>query len=248
MAVSTYAQLKASVASWLNRSDLTAVIPDFIRLAEEAIDRDLRIQKQLVSATLSGTGGVGSIALPSDWQQGLSLLVEGIPLQYRTAQVLRQEYTGASAGQPRYYTIEGGSMVVAPVPADDYSVSVNYYGKFAFLSEDADTNWLLTNHPSVYLFGALSEAELFLANDARLAVWRVKYTAAIEALNKTQSSWALAGDRLAVRSDYQWRGYSGSVTTTDTGGGTVTPTVSFYLLARGGARITARGGALLTTR
>ena len=32
----TYAGLKASVADWLNRADLTAVVPDFITLAEAA--------------------------------------------------------------------------------------------------------------------------------------------------------------------------------------------------------------------
>ena len=30
MAISTYAELKTSIANWLDRSDLTDVIPDFI--------------------------------------------------------------------------------------------------------------------------------------------------------------------------------------------------------------------------
>jgi len=34
MALTTYTELKASIADWLNRSDLTAAIPDFISLAE----------------------------------------------------------------------------------------------------------------------------------------------------------------------------------------------------------------------
>ena len=33
MALTTYTELKASVADWLNRTDLTNVIPDFISLA-----------------------------------------------------------------------------------------------------------------------------------------------------------------------------------------------------------------------
>jgi hypothetical protein len=39
MAISTYTDLKTSIASWLNRDDLTSVIPDFISLAEAGINR-----------------------------------------------------------------------------------------------------------------------------------------------------------------------------------------------------------------
>ena len=41
MGLSTYADLKASLADWLHRADLDPVIPDFIVLAEEAMGRDL---------------------------------------------------------------------------------------------------------------------------------------------------------------------------------------------------------------
>ena len=33
MALASYSNLKASLADWLNRDDLTSVIPDFISLA-----------------------------------------------------------------------------------------------------------------------------------------------------------------------------------------------------------------------
>lgn len=36
-----YAALRVSVALWLNRTDLDAVIPDFVRLAEAEIKRDI---------------------------------------------------------------------------------------------------------------------------------------------------------------------------------------------------------------
>ena len=42
MALSNYTGLKASIADFLNRDDLTAVIPDFITLAEAQINRDIR--------------------------------------------------------------------------------------------------------------------------------------------------------------------------------------------------------------
>ena len=43
MSLANYSGLKASVANWLNRTDLTAEIVDFIELAENRISHELRI-------------------------------------------------------------------------------------------------------------------------------------------------------------------------------------------------------------
>ena len=51
MALSTYAELKTSVADWLNRSDLTAAIADFVTLAESQIERVLRNRNMLTRGT-----------------------------------------------------------------------------------------------------------------------------------------------------------------------------------------------------
>ena len=42
MALTTYTELKASVADWLNRTDLTSAIPDFITLAESKFKTELK--------------------------------------------------------------------------------------------------------------------------------------------------------------------------------------------------------------
>ncbi len=45
MAISNYSELKAAIADWLNRSDLTDSIPDFIALAETRHKRDFKIRR-----------------------------------------------------------------------------------------------------------------------------------------------------------------------------------------------------------
>ena len=45
MAITNYTELKSSLADWLNRSDLTTVIPDFITLAESQFNREIRNRK-----------------------------------------------------------------------------------------------------------------------------------------------------------------------------------------------------------
>ena len=53
MALTTYTELKASVADWLNRTDLTTEIPDFISLAEAQMERTLRTRQMLTRTTLT---------------------------------------------------------------------------------------------------------------------------------------------------------------------------------------------------
>ena len=42
MALDNFTNLKSSIADWLNRSDLTAIIPAFITLAETQLNREIR--------------------------------------------------------------------------------------------------------------------------------------------------------------------------------------------------------------
>lgn len=67
MAFTSYSDLKTTVANYLGRSDLTTQIPDFIRLAETRLARELRTRQMLKSATASMTGGDSKIALPTDF-------------------------------------------------------------------------------------------------------------------------------------------------------------------------------------
>ena len=66
MALTNYNGLKAAVASWLGRTDLTDQIPDIITLAELRLSRQLRIRQMLVTATASTTGGDNTVGLPSE--------------------------------------------------------------------------------------------------------------------------------------------------------------------------------------
>lgn len=55
MSVDNYGELKTSIASWLKRSDLTSSIPDFIAMAEDRINRKIRIRAMEANSTLNLT-------------------------------------------------------------------------------------------------------------------------------------------------------------------------------------------------
>jgi hypothetical protein len=54
MALTNYTTLKASIANWLNRSDLTTEIADdFIKLVEADFNSKLRVRKMITQSTIT---------------------------------------------------------------------------------------------------------------------------------------------------------------------------------------------------
>ena len=65
MAITNYGELKTNVADWLNRSDLTSVIPTFIDGVHSKLNRDLRVRQMVQRATASVDAEYS--ALPADF-------------------------------------------------------------------------------------------------------------------------------------------------------------------------------------
>ncbi len=80
MSFTTYAELQTTIAEYLARSDLTTQIPDFIRLAEVRLRRDLRIRQMLTSTSLTCTSGTATVNIPSDFLEVKDFVVAGNPV------------------------------------------------------------------------------------------------------------------------------------------------------------------------
>lgn len=202
MALANYSDLLASVASWMKRSDLTANIPDFVTLLEARVARDLRVRTMLQQTTLVCVSGTRNVALPSDWLEFDSVLVEGNPnrvLNYVTNQSIDTLYPeNGVTSKPVAYTIVGSNMELGPVPDSAYNIPVTYYAKFPAL-ESSSTNWLMTNHPSIYLFGTLVEASAFGFEDERVPMWEARVKADLESLKVADQNSNWSGSALRVR-------------------------------------------------
>ena len=61
------------------------------------------------------------------------------------------------------------------------------------------TNWLLSNHPNIYLFGALAEAGDY-ARNASAGMWEQKYHAGVSTLQAADDEAMFSGSALRVRS------------------------------------------------
>lgn len=171
--------LRASIADFLNRADLTAVIPDFIALAEAQINRRLRVRRMVGTSTASISAEFEEV--PSDFAGVLTLtLSDGTELDFLTPDGLAQQKFewNSPSDKPRYYTVVGNQFQFLPAPATPYTASLAYYQRLLPLASNA-TNWLLTDSPDAYLYGALTQAAPYLKDDSRLQVWGTLFTTAL---------------------------------------------------------------------
>lgn len=200
MSITTYAELQASVASWLNRADLSANIPDFITLAEAQLNTDLKTRSMEAKVTLVTVAGTKTVALPTDMLEMRRLQVVGTynqPLSYRSPDELSIDFASNTSAQPIVFTVVGGNIELAPIPDGVYSLELTYQQRIPALTASNTTNWLLTSWPNAYLYAALLAATPFIMNDARLAVWSQMYTQAVDGINGVD--W-YSGSTMKVRS------------------------------------------------
>lgn len=181
MALDTYANLRTYLASDLNRTDLSSAIVDFIRLAEAHMSNRLKTREMDVTTTLTITSGVAAIpaALQSVKSMRLAVTPFGaIQPEGVEAQEARRPDT---PGNPQTYAMVGEEFIFWP-PATS-SARIRYRRDVPALSDANTTNWILTEHPHLYLYGALFQAYMFLKDDQRAAQYESKFGAAIEELN-----------------------------------------------------------------
>lgn len=202
MALTNYTELKSSIADFLNRQDLTAVIPTFISLAEAQINRDVRHwqMENRATATLNDQ----YLTRPSDWVETIrfTVLSGGTnPLQFLSTAAMDQRRSNSDnvAGEPRYYSYVEDQFEVWPTPSEAVSTELVYKQKIPALSDSTTTNWLLSTAPDVYLYGSLLHSAPYLAEDPRVAVWAQLYSAAVQRLNEESDQSKYSGTGLTTR-------------------------------------------------
>ena len=202
MAFSNYTELQAAIENWLDRSDLSARVPEFIALAEAQMNRALRIRIMEGRYTASTVKAQRIYALPTDYRQMRSLRINLDPivaLVYLTPQNMNQVWAGSSTGTPKAYTIVGNDIRLGPAPDSVMEMEINYYRAVPALSGTNTTTTMLTQNPDIYLYGALMAAEPFLMNDERLALWGGLFDKAVRALQDQDARDRASGSELTIR-------------------------------------------------
>lgn len=197
MALDTYANLQTAIGNWLNRSDsdTIATIPDFIKVAESQMQRrfvsrikdGLPIPRRMftLNASFAVTNGAEFISIPADFAGPISFQLPNTPqsieLDYLDDVNLQAEKARAFwTGAPKFYTVVGSNLQLYPVADQAYTATLVYINRFPTLSNSNTANWILTDYPDAYLYGALTASAPYLKDDARAQTWGTLFTAALD--------------------------------------------------------------------
>jgi len=208
MALTNYGTLKTAIASRLSRSNMTALIPDFIAIAESKMMRGdlysqlpaLRVDDMLTEVTL--TLNDGEVTLPAGYLEARRIYIDTSETPALTFIPLVKWYSLGAEGQagiPRLYTIEGNKLKVAPYGV--YDLNLYYYAAVDPLDQDADTNFIFDKAPHAYLYGALAEAYDHIRQHDRANLYRQQFASAVRSMNDASQLAEISGDVLTMRAD-----------------------------------------------
>ncbi len=204
MAITTYAELQTAVKNWSKRTDLDSIIPDFIRLAELRVNRNLRIRKMETRVTSDTVASQEYYGLPTNFLQMRGFKLNTAPLtdlDYLTPEMMDRTWAGSLTGKPRAYTIVGDEVRLGPKPDAAYTMEMLYYQAPTSLSDSNTSNFMLTANPDSLVYAALIELNSYSANDTAIIKYTQLFNEAINAIQTEDDRDRSSGGALQVRAD-----------------------------------------------
>jgi len=213
-----YGQLKALIASTAHRSDLATQIPGFIAQAEDMIANNLRSFDMEISADLTDldrtTIDGAAYKMPTDFLEMISF-AQGIGSKVRVElrSLSFEETTEVSHAKSRQrspvgngaigYTIVKRNILVFPAPPLGNEFALLYYARLPALTLDADTNLLLTNQSSIYLYAALKHLGIYVQDMELSQLYDELFFSTADRLN-TQSDRHRNAGPAVIQGASQW--------------------------------------------
>lgn len=188
MALDTFENLVKEVIDYSHRNDMGNRIDTFIQLAENTMysnsAQPLKVRSMEIVSTAATAGQY--VELPPDFESARSVrLVIGDNSGELRFQAPEQLFKHPASGKPLFYTIVGNEIQFGRVPDSAYTLEIQYFRKATPLSLTNQTNEILTNHPQVYLYGALAALFGFTQDTEQEAVYGNKFIDAIKGANKS---------------------------------------------------------------
>lgn len=160
--IDSYDSLLALIPRWLDRDDLGERIADFVALTEARLNRVIRSLSMEVRDTWVVSDG--AYDLPNDFRMLRSLHISGspnLPLLAMAPSGQTESFSGME-GTPRAYSISNRTLILSPPPDEAVTLSAIYYRRIPPLTDSAQTNWLISEHPDVYVWGTLQQAAIYI--------------------------------------------------------------------------------------
>ena len=187
--IANYAELVNAVAVVTHRTDLASVVPVFLGIAEQKINRRLRVRQMEVALNAVPFTGF-ELLLPTGWLETRELRnadAQQSPISTKPSEFVR---SNDRTGQARFVAVEGQRW---RFDAATGSVSGSYYAAVPALGTTAPTNWLLTENHDLYLFGLLAELAIYERDNEMAALWAQRSEGLITELNSTDMAMRFSG-------------------------------------------------------
>lgn len=187
-----WGELKAAVAAYAHRADIAPLMATFLPLAEARIYTGEANAPKLRCAAMRQAATLADGTRPAGFLEAIKITPTGKPSQplaYRPLAHMPQECHA--------FSWDGAALVLSREQA--FPVDLTYYARLATPVDDTDTNWLMTNHPGVYLSALLVEVARWSVDEALGAREAASYTSAVNALNSVEKAAAFSGSPMTMK-------------------------------------------------
>jgi len=186
MAIDNYGNLKATIIRLDGSNSISDIVDDAIDLAESEMyansDEPIkhRSMENRATAALSGR----FLALPAGFleMRALHIVLSGSnqDVRYATPESIS---VVLNSGRPAYFTVTS-QIEFDRVPDSSYTIEMSYLAKLTALDDTNTTNDILTDNPSVYLYGSLWAVNLFNAEEEKAQYYYGLFINAVKGANK----------------------------------------------------------------
>lgn len=215
--MTTWGILKADLADLLSRYEMDSSLPMYLRMAEARINRDVKCRAMERAGAFDlveeGVFGAGAVSVDlreqfgSNTIQSVKLVALGVlngeakPLTAVSLEELYEQYQHTRGGTPTHFALSTGTsgqpiLILAPVPPQSEPLYLTVWAHVRFAldtANDADTNWLLTNHYDLYLNALAATAVSQIQDFERQGMFDVNYKRAVEELKDAENLARVGG-------------------------------------------------------
>lgn len=223
--IDSWSTLKDYITEETDGKASSSQLGAYIRRAESRIRRALAIRpvapmQTSTSLTFTGETAVG----PSDMVRPYALeLTDGVNRQevsfverenisayqlFNDSRVNDYPATDSSGYYPHYFTMNDQTLRFWPAQSRELTGTLYYFQKLPALSEDNQSNWMLRDHPDVYLDGALYYAYRAMPDIEKASlmkdIFEQALSEALEAYQDPANRAPLALDPGIAMTRYHW--------------------------------------------
>lgn len=190
-----WGELKTAVLAYAHRTgdaELTNLMPTFLALAEDRIYSGESNSPKIRVAAMRQFAQLANGTRPAGFLEAIKVAEADSPeksLLYVPMDKMPQER--------RAFSWDGETLVLSE--DQGFPIDLTYYAKLTTPSTDIDTNWLMDNHPRLYLSAMLVEVARYTVDGEMAAREISNYASAAQTVNSTDKAAQMSGSQIVMR-------------------------------------------------